>query len=363
MKKKAIIFLSLLLIGTVIVLAYNRLTGIKKQGGHIEATGIIEATEVNIAPKISEKIEWLCCREGDLVKLGDILIRLDKSEFNARLNEGKAGLLGAEAGYQAAQANLENAGARIEGAKAALKAAESEVDRSKALFQEAKDHFQRVSGLFAQGYAAKKDSDAAKAAYDSTHAQLQSAVAKKQGTRADLTTAQAGLKAAEAQLNSAKAAIGEAEARFTLIETQARDTEIASPIGGIIAYKSFETGEMAPAGKTIYTIYDPKDIWARVDIEETDIGRIKLDGRAIIMTAGLAGRGSEGKVIEIGREAEFATQRDVTRGRQDIKTFRVKVAIQKDEGSLKPGMTVIVRFDELVKSRHSRASGNPELRG
>lgn len=346
MKKKVIVFLSLILIGAVIVLAYNRLIGIKKQEAHIEATGIIEATEVNITPKISEKIEWLCCREGDHIKQGDLLIRLDKSEFNARVNEGKAGLQGAEAGHQAAQANLENARARIEGAKAALKAAESEVDRSKALFQEAKDQFQRVSGLFAQGYAAKRDSDAAKAAYDTTHAQLQSALAKKQGIKAELTTVQAGLKAAGAQLISAKAVIGEAEARLVLIETQARDTEIASPIEGIIAYKSFETGELVPSGKTIYTIYDPKDIWARVDVEETDIRRIKVGGRAIIMIAGLAGRGSEGKVIEIGREAEFATQRDVTRGRQDIKTFRVKVAIQKDEGSLKPGMTVVVRFPQ-----------------
>ena len=348
MKKKVIIFLSLILIGAVIVLAYNRLTGIEKQGAHIEATGIIEATEVNIAPKISEKIEWLCCREGDLVKQGDMLIRLDKSEFIARLNEGKAGLQGAEAGYQVAQANLENAKARVEGAKAELKAAEAEIDRVRALFQEAKDNFQRVSGLFAQGYAAKRDSDAAKAAYDTTNAQLQSALAKKQGIKAELTTVQAGLKAAGAQLNSAKATIGEAEARLRLIETQARYTEISSPIGGVIAYKSFEAGEMVPAGKTIYTIYDLKNIWGRVDIEETDIGRIKLGGRAMIMIAGLAGRGSEGEVIEIGREAEFATQRDVTRGRQDIKTFRVKVAIKgpinEDDGLLKPGMTVVIRF-------------------
>src|SRR3990172_6933695 len=271
MKKKVIIFLSLILLGTVIVLAYNRLTGIEKQGAQIEATGIIEATGVNIAPKISEKIEWLCCREGDLVKQGDLLIRLDKRER-----------------------------------------------------------------------------DDEKATYDTTEARLQSALAKKQGIKAELTTVQEGLKAAGAQLNSAKATIGEAEARLRLIETQARYTEISSPIGGVIAYKSFEAGEMVPAGKTIYTIYDLKNIWGRVDIEETDIGRIKLGGRAMIMIAGLAGRGSEGEVIEIGREAEFATQRDVTRGRQDIKTFRVKVAIKgpinEDDGLLKPGMTVVIRF-------------------
>lgn len=344
MNKKFIIPLSIFLAIALLVFVYHNWYGEKKKAEHIEATGIIEATEVNISPKISEKIEWLCCKEGDNVKKGDVLIRLDNEEFIARVNEGKAVLQGAGAGYNLSQANLENARAKVEGAKAELRAAESEVDRTAALFQEASDNFHRASELFRQGYATKRDSDAAKAAYDTTNAQLNAAMAKKQSLKAALTTAMAGLKAAEAQVSSAKANIGEAEARLKLLETQSRDTEILSPIEGVIAYKYFEMGEIASLGKTIYTIYDLKNIWARVDIEETDVGRIKLGEKAIVTVEAMPGKRYDAAVIEIGREAEFATQRDVTRGRQDIKTFRIKVAIDKPEGILKPGMTVVVKF-------------------
>ena len=344
MIKKFIILLSIFLTIAILIFIYPKWYGEKKNAGHIETTGIIEATEVNISPKISEKIEWLCCREGDNVKKGDVLIRLDSEEFIARLNEGKAVLQGANAGYNMSQANVENARARVEGAKAELRAAESEVDRASALFQEASDNFHRASELFRQGYATKRDSDAAKAAYDTTNAQLSSAMAKKQSLKAALTTAMAGLKAAEAQVSSAKANIGEAESRLKLLETQSRDTEILSPIEGVIAYKYFEAGEMASQGKTIYTIYDLKNIRARVDIEETDIARIRLGEKAIVTVEAMPGKTYDAEVIEIGREAEFATQRDVTRGRQDRKTFRIKVAIDKPEGILKPGMTVVVNF-------------------
>lgn len=324
--------------------AYFRYTGTEKKEGYLETTGLIEATEIDVSPKIAEKIAWLCCREGDTVKKGGLLIRLDDRELRAAFNEGKAVLKGAEAGYHASEANLENARARVEHARAEIRAAESEVDRTRALFEEARENFQRISGLFKEGYAARKDLDAVKAAYDSNNAQLNAAIAKRESLDADLETARAGLKAAEAQLTTARASIGEAEARLKLAETRLRETEIFSPRDGVIAYKYFEEGEMVSPGKAVYTIYDLNEIWARVDVEETRVGGISLGKSAIIKIESRPAKDFKGEVIEIGREAEFATQRDVTRGRQDIKTFRVKVAVKNPEGLLKPGMTVLVRF-------------------
>ncbi len=344
MTKKFIVPLFIILIFTVILFVYSRWSGIEKGKEYLETTGIIEAMEVNVSPKVLEKIKWLCCREGDVVKKGGILIRLYNQELVAKLYEGKAVLQKAEAGYKASQASLENAEARVEHAKAEIKAADAEVNRARALSEEARDNFQRISELFTQGYAAKKDLDTAKAVYDTTSAQLNAATAKKESMEADLITARAGLRSAEAQLILARANIEEAKAGLKLAETQLRDTEIFSPMDGVIVYKSFEEGEMASPGKSIYTLYDPGNIWARVNIEETAIGGIRLGERVIIISGALPDRNFDGEVIEMGREAEFATQRDVTRGRQDIKTFRVKVAVKNHEGLLKPGMTVAVRF-------------------
>jgi HlyD family secretion protein len=71
---------------------------------------------------------------------------------------------------------------------------------------------------------------------------------------------------------------------------------------------------------------------------------VALDSEAFIRAEGIPGKVFKGKVSEIGRYAEFATQRDVTRGRQDIKTFRVKVKVTDTGGVLKPGMTVEVEI-------------------
>ena len=104
--------------------------------------------------------------------------------------------------------------------------------------------------------------------------------------------------------------------------------------------------EHATAGATIMTVVDPANLYVRIDLEETAVAAVPLHAAARITAEGLPGKEFAGRVIEIGRYAEFATQRDVTRGRQDIKTFRVKVKPDDPGGLLKPGMTV---FAEIKK--------------
>ncbi len=344
MKHKLIILLVIITAIITAILLYNWQTNINSTYIPIEATGIIEAIEVDISPEIQEKIEWLCCEEGVEVKKGDLLIKLSDRELAAKVNEGKAMLAGAEARHEEARANLENSKARVESARAVVRAAQSEIDRIRALNEDARENFNRISELFRDGYATKKDMDAVKTVFDATTAQMSSAMSKKTSEEAFLTTTIAGVKSTEAQVSSAKASIEEAKARLQLTQTLLKDSVISSPVNGVITYKAFETGENAMPGKTIYTIHDMQRIWARVDIEETDIGRIRLNGKATVSSNALPDKIFDGEVTEIGREAGFATQRDVSRGRQDIKTFRVRVGVMKPDGFLKPGMTVSVKL-------------------
>ncbi len=342
--KKKLIIIALIAGFITVVLLYNLQNSRNRADVSFEATGIIEATEVDISPEIQEKIEWLCCEEGVAVKKGDVLVRLYDRKLNARVSEAKAMLTGAEAGYDEAGANLETSKAGVESARALIRAAQSEIDRIRALNEDAGENFNRISALFRDGYATKKDLDSVKSVYDATTAQMSAAVSKKTSEEAALSTAIAGVKSAQAQVSSAKASIEEAKARLQLAETLLKDAVITSPVSGVITYKAFETGETAMPGKAIYTIHDIQKIWARVDVEETDIGRIRLKSNAIVSSDAMPSMNFDGEVTEIGREAAFATQRDVSRGRQDIKTFRVKVGIIKPDGLLKPGMTVAVKF-------------------
>ena len=338
--KKGIFIIFILGIILAGLLVYLKFKKPDKPSDCIETTGLIEATEVSLSPKIAGRIAWLCCKEGDEIKAGTLAIRLDDKELKAKVEQGKKALQTAASSLKISEANLENTILEVDAVKAEAQAAEAEVSRMNALAEDAKKNLQRVSRLFKDGLISEREMDSAKTNYDANYAQLDSAMARKRAADAKLKTSISNIKASEAQVSSAKAKMQESQAGLNVLETQLKDTEIISPIDGVIVYKAFETGEVINSGASIYTIHDFKNIWARVDIEETTVGEIRLGNKAVITASALPDKEFNGEVIEIGREGEFATQRDVTRGRSDIRTFRVKVGIQEPNGLLKSGMTV-----------------------
>lgn len=342
--KKAISIISILFIITLGLSTYLKLKKPEKPSGCIETTGIVEATEVGLGPKIAGRIDWLCCKEGDAVKAGELAVRLDDKELKARVLQGRKSLKAEEASLNISEANLENARLEIDAVRAEVQTAEAEVARTNALAEDAKKSLQRVSGLFKDGLISEREMDAAKTNYDANNAQLDSVRARKRAADVKLKISLSSIRTSEAQVSSARAKVEESQAALNVLEAQLKDTEIISPIDGVVAYKAFETGEVVNAGSSVYTIHDLKNIWARVDIEETKIGDLRLGNTAKITASAMPDKEFSGEIIEIGREGEFATQRDVTRGRSDIRTFRVKIGIGKPDGLLKSGMTVRARI-------------------
>jgi len=161
-----------------------------------------------------------------------------------------------------------------------------------------------------------------------------------------VTAADAQLHTAENQVSAARASLKESEANVSVYKAKLAQTIITSSISGTIVFKALEKGEAVSPGVTIFTIVDLNNLYVRVDVEETRVGGIALNQPAIIHAQGASERIFKGKVSEIGRYAEFATQKDVTRGRQDIKTFKVKIEVEDSSGFLKPGMTVNVEMTQ-----------------
>ncbi|MBI5286855.1 MAG: efflux RND transporter periplasmic adaptor subunit [Deltaproteobacteria bacterium] len=339
MKKVIVILISIL----ALLVWGVYLKGWREKGGvaYLEITGIMEATEVALSPKVSGRIEYLCCREGDEVKKGMVAIRLEASELMARVEEGRATLRVVDATLEATQSELEDLRAGVGGARAEVKTSETEISRIKTLLEDARKNLERATELFREGVLPEKDKDAIQTLYDSTQALLEGGYARRGVAEARLKATLAAFSGGESRVRASTAKVKEAEATLRMLESQLRDAEIVSPIDGVVAYKAYEVGEVVPVGASVYIIHDLKDMWARVDIEESKIGRIRAGGRAQVFVESLP-EGFEGDVREIGRVGEFATQRDVTRGRADIRTFRVKVGIKEPKGLLKPGMTVRV---------------------
>jgi len=144
-------------------------------------------------------------------------------------------------------------------------------------------------------------------------------------------------------LERAQAAVLAAGANVDYFRDQLKDAQIHSPISGTVVSKNLEVGEWVTPGTPILTVDDLSTIWARVDLEETELGWIRIGSPARVTLPTRPPTTLEGRVMAIGQEGQFATERDVRRGREDIRTFYVKVLLPAATAA-KPGMTAEVSF-------------------
>jgi RND family efflux transporter MFP subunit len=156
-----------------------------------------------------------------------------------------------------------------------------------------------------------------------------------------------------------EAAVMSAAANVKFYEDQLSDTQIKSPVDGVVVSKALEVGEWVTAGVPILTVDDLSTIWARVDVQETDVGTLYIGKSAQIELTTEPPQIFTGRVMAIGQEGQFATERDVRRGHQDIRTFYVKVQVLQADGQLKPGMTAEVTFP---RSDGTRVTSNTNQR-
>jgi RND family efflux transporter MFP subunit len=156
-----------------------------------------------------------------------------------------------------------------------------------------------------------------------------------------------------------QASVLSAEANVKLYADQLVDTAIKAPVDGVVVSKALEVGEWVTPGVPILTVDDLSTIWARVDVEETDLGSLYIGKSAQIELPTTPPQTFTGRIMAIGQEGQFATERDVRRGRQDIRTFYVKVQVLQAEGQLKPGMTAQVTFP---RNDGTRVTSNTDQR-
>lgn len=342
-RRKAALILTAVALTAVLVwsvLRYNNKTAL----GYIASTGVVEATEAGFGPRTSGTIEWLCCAEGDSVQAGQVLIKMESAGTTARLDEARAGSIAAHESVSEAKVGLEAAVNQNLAARSELEAATSEVERVKALADDAGRNIDRTRGLFKQGYVSARDMDSAEAVYASMIAQLSSAKARKRTVEANYKTSDIAIKSARVKISLAEARLMQAQAEVKVLESELADRTVSSTIDGVVAYKAFEAGENAVPGQAVYTVYDLGRIWVRVDLDEGVVARVLPGADTEIHLPADVSKRFKGKVTEIGVVGGFATQRDVTRGRSDIKTFRVKAVLEDPQGVLKPGMTAEVRI-------------------
>lgn len=346
----------------------------KQDGDTVSISGNVEVTDAEVAFRIPGRVSERLVDEGDRVRQGQVLARLEsrdleqgismvKAEIDAaqaQLDELEAGSRPEEVAQAAAAADKAAAsladllaGARpgeIASAEAAVAAAQAEADRTSA-------DFVRVDGLFARGVLARKDLDAARAAKDMAAARLADARERlgviREGARKDqVDAARNASKEAmeryrlvkrgprEEVIRSARARLNQAKERLALNQTSLSYATIVSPLDGFVLSKSVEAGEFVSPGTPVVTVGDLTHPWIRAYVGESDLGRIRLGQKVEVRCDGWPGRVFVGKVTFIAQDAEFTPKTVQTKEERTRLVYRVKIAMENPDYALKPGMPV-----------------------
>jgi len=325
---------------------YFYAAGNNSTGFRFRTTGTVEATEYSIAPEISGKLTRVAFREGDRVEAGDLVAELSSEELSAELDRSSSAVRSAAAVVENSKDILAGARAGLETAKAEVERADSQVELAGAAFELAEKDHARAGELFGKGIIPQSELDRAVTGLSTARAELSSAKAALAVSESNVNTAAAAVSSAESALAASRANLSEAKSAVRVSEAKLDYTRILSPSGGVVEYRVLEPGEVVSPGRTILTLVDPSDAWVRIDVDERYVHDIKEGTKATVSLEYAPGKTFRATVYDIGREAGFATERDVTRGRQDIRTFRVRLRFDDPDGTLKPGMTVVVTFLE-----------------
>jgi HlyD family secretion protein len=122
-------------------------------------------------------------------------------------------------------------------------------------------------------------------------------------------------------------------------------TKVFAPLDGIVSLRAARQGEVLQGGEPIVTVLDVDHLWVQADVEETYIDRVGLNQRIKVQFP--SGKILEGTVIFKGVESDFATQRDVSRTKRDIKTFEIKMSVPNTGRTLMSGLTATVLLPPL----------------
>ncbi|HVC18729.1 MAG TPA: efflux RND transporter periplasmic adaptor subunit [Vicinamibacterales bacterium] len=310
-------------------------------------TGIVDGNDVVVSSKITGRIESLPLREGDEVKAGTVVAVLDHQELRAALEAATAATFQARqmAAQAADQVRLTRASvaARISQARAQVQQAAAQRDQAQAVLDQAASNDRRIQALFTQGLETAQDRDNAQATREGAQAGLMAATRGLAATQAALRDAEAQqqqVSVQERQVEALRAAA--AQVRAARLESQAKlaQSEVLAPVSGIVSLRAAREGEVVNPGDPIITIFQLSDTWIQADVQETYADLVRLGQ---VLTVRLpSGAEVSGPVIYKAVEASFATQRDVSQTKRDIRTVAIRIRVANAHGRLVRGMTAYV---------------------
>lgn len=310
-------------------------------------TGMVTTDDVIVSSEIQGRLEQLLAKEGDTVKKGELLGVIQPQEWKADMAFYANSERQSAAQVRQAEAELkfqeEQTRGQIRQAEANLASTEAQVTQAQADLENAGLTLKREEALYRKGLDSAQAYDQARTAYDGAKAHVESLQKQVQAAQASVALAKSNadqIAARRAALEANMHQLAATGAQKDKAGVRLGYTEIRAPIDGIVDVRAALPGEVVSVGQAIVTLINPDNFWVRADVEESYIDRIHLGEKMAVRLPSGAQR--EGTVFYRAADADYATQRDVSRSKRDIKTFEIRLRCNNNDGGLAVGMTAYV---------------------
>lgn len=324
MKKLLLVLLLLALIGSV---AWQLRGKFHRADAALKFYGNVDIRGVDLGFRVAGKLLEVLKDEGDTVKAGELLARIDRQPYVHELARADAELAAA-----AADQRLKQAGYRSE----EIAQARAALAESRVVAQDAGRAHQRQASLVGGGGTSQQNLESAQAALDE-------ATQRANVNEAKLNLLEAGFRAEE--IAAAIARVAQAQAARDSAALRLEDTELKAPSDGIVLTRALEPGAIVPAGATALSLSLEKPVWVRAYVHEGELGRVPPGTHVWLTTDGRPDRPFHGTVGFVSPRAEFTPKSVETPELRTTLVYRLRVVVADSDGSLRQGMPVTVSLD------------------
>ncbi len=314
----------------------------------VTASGDIRPVHLyNLTAEVSGRVEQIYISEGDSVKKGQPLVRVDPTQSSFAVTAGEASVRVSQADVANQQVAVQQAENNVHQTKANLAGAEADLERNKADLAFAESEYNRYQQLVESGVATKSQFDSAKSRYDQARAVVSAQQSRINQLKVVVHDSELGIERSKAALHSSEERVKQGQADLARQADQLKKSTRYSPIDGVVSSLPVKVGEYALASFSttpLLTVADMSQINTEVKVDETDIADVQVGQKAKVKVDALGDFEIEGDVIEKGASAITRSGQTIAQSAntQEAKDFIVKIKLNPTppvREKLRPGMS------------------------
>lgn len=284
--------------------------------GFVSGNGRVEATEIDVATKLSGRVREILANEGDFVLAEQVLARMQIDTLDAQRDE--------------ARAQSRQAATAVASAEAQVAARQSDTAAARAMVTLRMSDLDAAQRRFARTEKLAKKGAVPFQSLDDDRASVHGAEAAVKAAEAQISAAEAGIKAAQAQVDGAESGVTASLATITRIEADILDSELKSPRDGRVQYRVAQPGEVLPAGGKVMNVVDLSDVYLTFFLPETAVGKVPLGSEVRVVLDAAPQYVIPAEISYVASVAQFTPKTVETASERQKLMFRVKARFGRD---------------------------------